>query len=62
MNTTWLIDELKLLNSILSSPTFGTDNTDQQVGAYIGTHRAATILLTNIIETIEVMTDEEEAF
>ena len=49
--------ELTLLNSILSTPTFGAENTDQQIGAYIGTHRAATFVLNSILDAIE---EEEE--
>ena len=56
MNT-WIKEQLKLLNSILSAPTFGTENTDQQIGAYIGTHRAATFILNSILDAIE---EEEE--
>ena len=66
MDTNWIKEELTLLNSILSTPTFGAENTDQQIGAYIGTHRAATFVINNIIdavdEEIERMDIEEEVF
>ncbi len=62
MDTNWIKEELTLLNSILSTPTFGAETTDQQIGAYIGTHRAATFILNNIIDTLEIMDDDEEVF
>ena len=57
MDTNMIKGELTLLNSILSTPTFGAENTDQQIGAYIGTHRAATFVLNSILDAIE---EEEE--
>ena len=56
----WLRDELVLLSSILSSPTNSTMSANEKVGAYMGTHRAAAIILDGIIDAVEEDNDEHD--
>lgn len=56
----WLRDELRLLSSILSSPTISTMSANEKVGAYIGTHRAAVIILDGIIDAVKEDSDDRD--
>ena len=56
----WLRDELRLLSSILSSPTISTLSANEKVGAYMGTHRAAAIILDGIIDAVEEDSDDRD--
>ena len=56
----WLRDELNLLSSILSKPTISTMSASEKVGAYMGTHRAAAIILDGIIDAVEEDSDEHD--
>lgn len=56
----WLRDELRLLSSILSQPTISTMSASEKVGAYMGTHRAAVIILDGIIDAVEEDSDDRD--
>lgn len=56
----WLRDELTLLSSILSQPTISTMSANEKVGAYMGTHRAAVIILDGIIDAVKEDSDEHD--
>ena len=56
----WLRDELTLLSSILSQPTISTMSASEKVGAYMGTHRAAVIILDGIIDAVEEGNDDRD--
>lgn len=56
----WLRDEMNLLSSILSKPTFSTMSASEKVGAYMGTHRAAVIILDGIIDAVEEDSDDRD--
>ena len=56
----WLRDELRLLSSILSQPTISTMSASEKVGAYMGIHRAAVIILDGIIDAVEEDSDEHD--
>lgn len=56
----WLRDELRLLSSILSSPTISTMSPNEKVGAYMGTHRAAVIILDGIIDAVKEDRDDRD--
>ena len=56
----WLRDELTLLSSILSKPTISTMSASEKVGAYMGTHRAAAIILDGIIDAVEEDSDDRD--
>ena len=56
----WLRDELRLLSSILSQPTISAMSASEKVGAYMGTHRAAVIILYGIIDAVEEDSDEHD--
>ena len=57
----WLLDELKLLQTVMGHPSCALDNPDQQIGEYRGTHRAATHILQSIIDALGEVIEEEEA-
>lgn len=56
----WIRDELTLLSSILSQPTISTMSASEKVGAYMGTHRAAVIILDGIIDAVEEGNDDRD--
>jgi hypothetical protein len=56
----WLRDELTLLSSILSQPTISTMSASEKVGAYMGTHRAAVIILDGIIDAVKEDSDDRD--
>ena len=56
----WLRDELRLLSSILSQPTISTMSASEKVGAYMGTHRAAVIILDGIIDAVKEDSDDRD--
>lgn len=56
----WLRDELTLLSSILSQPTISTMSANEKVGAYMGTHRAAVIILDGIIDAVKEDSDDRD--
>ena len=56
----WLRDELTLLSSILSQPTISSMSANEKVGAYMGTHRAAVIILDGIIDAVEEDSDDRD--
>jgi hypothetical protein len=56
----WLRDELMLLSAVLSSPTNSTMSASEKVGAYMGTHRAAVIILYGIIDAVKEDSDEHD--
>lgn len=56
----WLRDELNLLSSILSKPTISAMSASEKVGAYMGTHRAAVIILNGIIDAVEEDSDDRD--
>ena len=56
----WLRDELRLLSSILSQPAISTMSASEKVGAYMGTHRSAVIILDGIIDAVEEDSDEHD--
>ena len=56
----WLRDELRLLSSILSQPIISAMSASEKVGAYMGTHRAAVIILDGIIDAVEEDSDDRD--
>jgi hypothetical protein len=56
----WLRDELMLLSAVLSSPTISTMSANGKVGAYMGTHRAAVIILDGIIDAVKEDSDDRD--
>ena len=56
----WLRDELTLLSSILSQPAISTMSASEKVGAYMGTHRAAVIILDGIIDAVKEDSDDRD--
>ena len=56
----WIKDELHLLNQILSSPALGAKTAEEKVGAYMGTHRAAAIVLDSILDVLDTEQEEED--
>ena len=56
----WIRDELTLLSSILSQPTISTMSASEKVGAYMGTHRAAVIILEGIIDAVKEDDDDRD--
>ena len=56
----WLRDELTLLSHVLSSPTNSTMSANEKVGAYMGTHRSAVIILDGIIDAVEEDSDDRD--
>lgn len=56
----WLRDELTLLSSILSQPTISSMSASEKVGAYMGTHRTAVIILEGIIDAVEEDNDDRD--
>ena len=56
----WLRDELTLLSAVLSKPTISTMSANEKVGTYMGTHRAAVIILDGIIDAVEEDSDDRD--
>jgi hypothetical protein len=58
----WLIDELTLLSSVLSSPASvcSGESSFERVGAYAGAHRAAVIILDGIIDAVKEDDDDRD--
>ena len=56
----WLRDELTLLSHVLSSPTISAMSASEKVGAFMGTHRAAVIILDGIIDAVKEDSDEHD--
>lgn len=56
----WLRDELMLLSAVLSSPTNSTMSASEKVGTYMGTHRAAVIILDGIIDAVKEDSDDRD--
>ena len=56
----WLRDELMLLSAVLSKPTISAMSASEKVGAYMGTHRAAVIILDGIIDAVKEDSDDRD--
>lgn len=56
----WLMDELALLTSVMSTPALGANTAEERVGAYMGTHRAAVIILEGIMDGLDEMEDNND--
>ncbi len=56
----WLRDELTLLSHVMSSPTISSMSANEKVGAYMGTHRAAVIILDGIIDAVKEDSDDRD--
>ena len=56
----WLRDELRLLSGILSQPTISAMSASEKLGAFMGTHRAAVIILDGIIDAVEEDSDDRD--
>ena len=53
----WIIDELVMVLQILEFPTSGANTYESKVGAAIGTCKAASTVIENVIDVLKEVKD-----